>query len=431
MSSSQANIPAPNFEHLLPPFLAHIPIAFSSSKAPPSLLPLLAPILRSRVRLLSGGSEDTINSPEDSWLSLLTWSSFNAQPLCESLAAQDFTPHPSGEFEIGEYAVRGVQRLDSETLKTCVELSDRGIDVSYLWVDEKEDPEEGSGWKIVEVNLSSQRKETGEWYPTVIAAEKAYPATVQKENVKPTPTATTVTTTASASSASSASLLSSKYPYLPPPSQAQPDMNEDDDDYWDMYDRSPARTPAVNHQGMKAPSEDEYFARYSTVSPALDRGDEAADSIPYPPPRPLQPQSQAQPQPLPQTLPTTTTPLSTLASFPSIPISPPTSTPSKPSSLTSNTPPRKEGPSSTSATVYSSPRPTSPQSVIQKLEEKVNVQEQTETAVKQHISTTMKSLYRLAKMSGIDRDEFERIVETELAVIGVLEEEEEGGIRSW
>ena len=72
--SSSTTIPPPSVEDLLPPLLAHIPIAFTSPQAPPSLLPLLAPILRSRVRLLGGGNDAAISAPEESWLALMTWS---------------------------------------------------------------------------------------------------------------------------------------------------------------------------------------------------------------------------------------------------------------------------------------------------------------------------------------------------------------------
>ena len=45
--------------------------------------------------------------------------------------------------------------------------------------------------------------------------------------------------------------------------------------------------------------------------------------------------------------------------------------------------------------------------------------------IKQHISTDIKSLFRLAKSAGMDRGEFERIVRTELEVLGLMEEGED------
>ena len=44
--------------------------------------------------------------------------------------------------------------------------------------------------------------------------------------------------------------------------------------------------------------------------------------------------------------------------------------------------------------------------------------------IKQHISTDIKSLYRLARSAGIDREEFERIVKTELDVIGFMDNDD-------
>ncbi len=41
--------------------------------------------------------------------------------------------------------------------------------------------------------------------------------------------------------------------------------------------------------------------------------------------------------------------------------------------------------------------------------------------MKQHISTEIKSLFRLAQGCGIEREEFSRVVRTELQVLGVLE----------
>ena len=47
-----------------------------------------------------------------------------------------------------------------------------------------------------------------------------------------------------------------------------------------------------------------------------------------------------------------------------------------------------------------------------------------EVAIRQHISTSMKSLYRLSKSAGMDREEFASIVQTELSVLSMLDEED-------
>ena len=185
-------IPDPHVENLLPPLLAHIPTAFAT-KAPPSLLPLLAPILRSRVTLLAGYSDNELStgfkSPSDSWLSLLSWST-NGAELCQSLAQQESSPHPSGEFEIGEYDFKGVRRFDMETVKARVVLLERRIDILYVWVNAKEDKEGGEGWKIVDVRMVNECETADEerWYPTVIAAEAGFreEAQQQQHSVKET-----------------------------------------------------------------------------------------------------------------------------------------------------------------------------------------------------------------------------------------------------
>jgi hypothetical protein len=73
------------------------------------------------------------------------------------------------------------------------------------------------------------------------------------------------------------------------------------------------------------------------------------------------------------------------------------------------------------------PRPSSSASEnsVQRLERKAENYSQAEIAIKQHISTDIKSLFRLAKASGIDRQEFERIVRRELDVLPLLEQEEQ------
>jgi uncharacterized protein (UPF0335 family) len=62
---------------------------------------------------------------------------------------------------------------------------------------------------------------------------------------------------------------------------------------------------------------------------------------------------------------------------------------------------------------------------VERLERKAESYSQAEVAIKQHISTDIKSLFRLAKASGIDREEFERIIRRELDVLPLLEQEEQ------
>jgi hypothetical protein len=57
----------------------------------------------------------------------------------------------------------------------------------------------------------------------------------------------------------------------------------------------------------------------------------------------------------------------------------------------------------------------------ERLERQAQNQSQAEVGIKQHISTDIKSLYRLARSAGIERGEFERIVKTELEVLPMLD----------
>lgn len=68
------------------------------------------------------------------------------------------------------------------------------------------------------------------------------------------------------------------------------------------------------------------------------------------------------------------------------------------------------------------------QSSVSVLENSAAAQLRAEVSVKQHISTTIKSLFRLARVSGIARKEFERIVKTELEILEMVEDEEEGRV---
>jgi hypothetical protein len=72
------------------------------------------------------------------------------------------------------------------------------------------------------------------------------------------------------------------------------------------------------------------------------------------------------------------------------------------------------------------PRPSSSTSSrsVERLEREAGRSSQAELAIKQHISTDIKSLFRLARASGIDRQEFERIIQRELEVLPMLERED-------
>jgi hypothetical protein len=71
------------------------------------------------------------------------------------------------------------------------------------------------------------------------------------------------------------------------------------------------------------------------------------------------------------------------------------------------------------------PAPSSPSSTgsdtVARLEEHAERYGASEAGIRQHISTSLKSMYRLAKSAGMDRDEFERIVQRELDTLSIFD----------
>jgi len=80
------------------------------------------------------------------------------------------------------------------------------------------------------------------------------------------------------------------------------------------------------------------------------------------------------------------------------------------------------------AVVVTQPHPGSPSTngsdIVARLEETAERNAASEVGIKQHISTSMKSMYRLAKSAGIDKEEFERIVTRELETMAILDRED-------
>ncbi len=70
------------------------------------------------------------------------------------------------------------------------------------------------------------------------------------------------------------------------------------------------------------------------------------------------------------------------------------------------------------------PQPSPPlsatSSTVARLEERADQQSASEIGIRQHIGTTMKSLYRLASSAGMERGEFNRIIQRELETNSIL-----------
>lgn len=301
-------------------------------------------------------------------------------------------PHPvSGEVEIEEVEKIQYRRLDVETLHVRLDVEEFGLLPIYVWCASDEQGG-GPGWRLHELRVLEDQDDGTEWFETESQAAEACQSDLDRKQMH----------TLNVPSQ--------------PPQKAEDD--DDDDDYWNSYDQTPGRTPAQHSPAPRqqtfqsnsyAPSttEQDYYARYaSEVQPALDSHDPDEE-------HPDAGQStlngnaltsQAQPNLLrPATLQTDkidSAIASTAALAPPIPSD------------------------------FLAPRPTSPSSSasersVERLEEKAADMTRAEIGVKQHISSEVKNLLRLARSVGLDRGEFERIVRTQLDVLGMFDEEEE------
>jgi hypothetical protein len=426
MTSSTPHLPPPSASSLLHPLVAALPTAAVSPTPPPSLLPLLSPILRQRVQLLSSTA-----SPNEPWLPLLSYTS-SASDLSKVVTGLKFEAHPvSGEIEIdwddnGEVEIK-FRRIDDETLHARIALHELGVGIRCVWcVGDTEGSAAGigaEGWRIGEVAVlehlrKADESEGRDWEASIPDAEGRFAAA--KREVR--------------------ELGSDGYIRVSAPEGASPKQEEeeedDDDAYWAQYDNTPARTPATKRspapgEGRAFPGtieegndEDNYFSQYADVQPAMDGHDpdEAAHNGDIE--STLGPGANGNGN----------TNISNLLN--GLHSQTHESNASTNTNATDGEPshwhhtnghahnehiehPRPARSSSTSSS--SSSRSI----VVARLEDSVQEHEmgQSELAIRQHISTSMKSLYRLARVAGVDRAEFERVVRRELDVLGMLDEE--------
>lgn len=375
-------IHTPDPRSLLPPLLACLPAAFVSPLPPPALLPLLSPILRQRVQILSSVS----SSPSDSWLRLLCWDASKAEKLQEIVDGTYFEPHPvSGEIEIPGDTPTSYKRVDEETLQTRILLPDYNLKTVYLWCPNDEDGG-GPGWRVAELLPGEGYCDSDDatWAPSIGEANSQSKEKVVEDALR----------------------------------MAERDENgvsheeeDDDDDYWARYDATPGRTPNAKSPAPKPqPSllqrpgmaEDSYFSQYADVQPAMDNHDP----------------SESQPE-----LGASSLNGDMLASLlrPQV------------NGTDASAPARTNGYPTDGATdvdramSLNHPRPSSTPSTssdaVGRLEQEAESQSACEVGVKQHIGSSVKSLFRLAKSTGISRTEFQDLVKTELELLNVSDGE--------
>lgn len=396
--------PIPNPRELLPPLLSCLPISFASKRPPPALLPLLAPALHHRVSYINS---DSPNSP--SWLLLLNWTEKRAAKLPEVVENSRFEPHPvSGDIEFEDIQDIKYRRLDSETLETRFEIQDYNLIAIYLFClgDGQEGGQE-AGWRLSELRSLEDLDDGTEWFDSIEEADAA--AATPRVAVSQHPEAT------NGSNGNGSS------------SQEKEEVDDDDDDYWGRYDASNGATPEAKRspapqtrpgavQIGPTSSEMEYFARYANeVQPAMDGHDPDGAGHLAPGESTLDGQN-------------LTIETSRFDGDEDQLVTPTQSTSlgngygtiEQVIDINGHSHTREE------EEALHSPRPSSRRSTtsIERLEHKADRNSQAEVGIKQHISTDIKSLYRLARSVGIDQSEFERIVKTELECLSMMELDE-------
>lgn len=406
LSKMTSTITIPDLRGILTPLLPSLPAAALSTQPAPAILPLLSPILRQRVQLLSSASTDP-------WLRLLSYDKAKDARLAEVARSDRLEPHPvSGEVEVDwDYDVQTqYRRLDEETLQALVVLQDFELFFRLVYC-VNDEAGGGDGWRVGEISVPDKSNPFSAFagHSSIAAAESAFrheDGDTNKPQTQP------------ASSAAAHQPVDDK----------QEEDDDDDDDYWARYDATPARTPQVSrspaplsaqqttqsatHQAA-AEEDDAYFSQYDNVQPAMDNHDpdeaQAAQEITgsAPPPLGLQhPVGSAMRAGEEGEEGNETNGAWTLAP------SPGGRSQEEEERTASLAHPRPESSASSNGS-----------NTVLKLEEQAGRQESSEFGVKQHVSRSIRSLFLLSRAAGIDRDEFERMVKTELDVLGMVEED--------
>ena len=424
---ASTSITSPDIQSLVRPVLSALPGASASTEPATTVLPLLSPILRQRVQLLSGASSDP-------WIRLLTYDTSKVSKLTEIAQGGSLDPHPvSGEVEMDwDYDVHiKYRRLDQETLQTLVVLGEFDLFIRLVYCINDKDGG-GDGWRVGEVGVASDPSplESFGGYPTLDEAEKAFKAQqTSAPEIKPVAQVSI---------------------------QAESTEEDDDDDYWGRYDATPSQTPgqgrspappslgaSLNTQKpnpfeRSASAEDAYFAQYESVQPAMDPHDPDEEALQggalgggaplgghllRRSPSPKQ-QQQVYEHPV--------------AS--SAPAPPPLglSGDGNGNYVSSRSPSDESGSSSSGRRLSQAdeertaslahPRPASSASsngsrMVAKLEETAEAQDRVEFGIKQHVSRSIRSLFQLSRGAGISREEFDRMVRNELDVLAMVEDD--------
>ena len=366
-------IPAPDPHQLLPPVLACLPTAFASNRPPPVLLDLVSPILRQRLELITS----TYTSSSENWLRLLCWDKEKGEGLKDVVEGRTYEPHPSsGEIEVGDVGSTKYKRLDQDTLRAQIVLSEWDLIAVYLWCVESEG---GAGWKLAELlPWDSDLERDPTWSLSIAEANDSSRDHMVSEAIRDADTLEQTTV-----------------------------GQDDDDDYWAQYDKTPGRSPAQSSSPtpnggvasrLVSHSDREYYAQYGEVQPAMDSHDlsEAPNEIGN---------SSVQGDILESIM------------------RQQSGKREEQGPMQRETMGMQTGVAENMAVNHPQPSPplSATSSAVAQLEERADQQSASEIGIRQHISTTMKSLYRLASSAGMEREEFDSIIQRELETNSILD----------
>jgi hypothetical protein len=337
----------------------------------------------------------TTSSPSESWLRLLCWDAAKSERIQSVVENTTFEPHPvSGEIELADDISVTYKRFDEETLRSRVSLPEYNLTVWYVWCGGDQEGG-GPGWRVAQllpqegqVDIDDPDNEKT-WSDSIADANEHARERMIEEALQ-------------AAEQSSAPALNVE----------KLEEEDDDDDYWAQYDATPARTPAVKQNSELGPlsglpsngqvnPDDSYFSRYSEVQPALDNDDPSADKDEFG-------ESTLNGDALASILRRQSETLHAEQALDA-------------RSYTNGFRPAEDESVQEAAKSLNHPRPSSASSngsdTVAKLELSAESQSASEIGVKQHISTSIKSMYRLAKSTGISHAEFESLVKRELEVL--------------
>ena len=304
-----------------------------------------------------------------------------------------FELHPvSGEIDFGDLEAIRYRRLDEETLQARVVITDLGIIVVYQWCDGDQEGG-GNGWRASEVRPADGEADGSlkTWSPSVTEADEKAKESMMDDAMR---------------QGEDQSISQASADRIPIIDNGQ--NNDDDDDYWAQYDKTPGRTPAAetpaplaNLNGhRRSTSEADYYAQYAQVQPEMDNDD---------------------PSEGPQQFGESTLNGNLMAS--SIQQANQSNDSHIRESLAlPNGAGVEDANGGTAQPDASSPRTRS--STISKLEQSAESQSITQSAITHHVSTSIKSLYRLCRSSGIERPEFDRMIHNEMDTLSMMDEDD-------